>query len=178
MKSYFNKPLFQGARGNRGDSCPKGAGSKASTATYRNPHLRVGVGLASKDSWPTKVNSWLKPREKKVAKSEMKRPAGARRRSRTKQAPVPGPCGGGSHASPERMAPGVKRGPTSPVPRSRQETPETLPPAAGLGEDRGEIGTKQTPGVTPGIGPLRTGPKGRPLPATPSWNGSEATCPW
>ena len=152
MKSYINKPLIQVARGNRGDSCPKGTGSKASTVTYRNPYLRTGVGPARKDSWLMKVNSWSKPRERKAAKLEMRCPARARPRSRTKQAMAPGPCGGESHASPERMAPGVERGPKSPVLRSRQETPETLSPAAGRGEERGEIGSKPRPGVTPGIG--------------------------
>ena len=178
MKSNLKKSLFQGAHGNRADSDPKGRGSKAYTVTYQNPNLHMGVGPASKDSWLTNINSYLKPREEKAAKLKMKCPAKARPRSLTKQATVPGPCGGRSHVSPERTAPGVKREPKSSVPRSRQGTPETLPPAALPGEGRGEIGSKRMPGVTPGIGPTWASPKGRRLPATPSWNGSMETCLW
>nr|MDO8117278.1 hypothetical protein [Candidatus Sigynarchaeota archaeon] len=62
MKFHFNEPPIQGARGIHADSCPKGEGSKARVVMYRTRDPRASVGLASKDSWLTRVNSWLKPR--------------------------------------------------------------------------------------------------------------------
>jgi len=165
VKFHFNEPPIQGARGIHAGSCPKGEGSKARVVTYRTRDPRAGVGLASKDSWLTRVNSWLKPRERKAAKPGMERPARAGLRSRTKMATVPGGSAGKSRAPLGRTVPGVKREPTSPVPRSRQGTPETLVLVCIANETRGEIGSKRMPRVMPGIG-LMANPKGCPLPVT------------
>ncbi|MBD3187479.1 hypothetical protein GF325_11660 [Candidatus Bathyarchaeota archaeon] len=72
--------------------------------------------------------------------------------------------------------PGVKREPKSPVPRSRQGTPETPAPARVPGEAGGEIGSKRMPRVTPGIGHLAN-PKGCPLPVTPGRRGTDGDLP-
>ena len=156
MKFHFNEPPIQGARGIHADSCSKGTGSKARVETYRTRHLPAWVGLASKDSWETKVNQCMKPRENRAAKREMGCPARARPRSRTKQATVLGTRAKKSRAPLDRLAPGVKLVPKRPVLRSRQDTPEALPPASSAGEARVEIGTKQKPRATPGIGTTRS----------------------
>ena len=67
MKSR-NGQRSRTARGNRADSCSKGTGSKACTATYRNHQLPGGNGLTNEDPWQTKVNLCLKPRHIKAAK--------------------------------------------------------------------------------------------------------------
>ncbi|MHA1996502.1 MAG: hypothetical protein ACTSU9_00185, partial [Promethearchaeota archaeon] len=139
------------------------AGSKARVVTYRNLYLQAGVGLASKDSWLINMNSWLKPREKKAAKVEMTCPTFQGPRSQTKQAMASGTRAGISRASLGQMMLGVKREPKSPVPRSRQGTPETLVPARAPREVRGEIGSKRMPRVMPGID-LVVNPKGCRLP--------------
>lgn len=159
MESHSNEPPYQEARGIHADSCPKGTGSQARVETYRTRHLPARVGLASKDSWQTIVNSWSKPREERAAKWEMMCLARAGTRSRTKEATASRARGMESRGLPGRMVPGVERVPTSPELRSRRGTPETLSPAAIHGEERGEIGSKQMPRAMPGIGswPTRKG---------------------
>jgi hypothetical protein len=175
VKTYQNKSPFQGVYGIHADSCSKSRDSKAYVETYRTRDLHAGVGLASKDSWLTNMNSWLKPREERAVKMEMERPARAGPRSQTKSAKAPwqprvrqagaGARAGKSRVSPGQDMPGVKREPKSPVPRSRQGTPETFVPVQYWNETRNEIGSKLMPRVMPGIG-LMANPKGCPLPVT------------
>ena len=56
------------ARGNRADSRSKGVGSEACAATYRTRQTPGDVGLVKEDSWQTKVNLHLKPRDVRAAK--------------------------------------------------------------------------------------------------------------
>jgi len=71
MKSYQDKPPFQGARGNHGDCNSKGCNSKASMVMYRTRQFPIGVGLASINLRVIHMNLWLKPREKRAAKREL-----------------------------------------------------------------------------------------------------------
>jgi len=146
VESHQDEPPCQQARGIHADSCSKGTSSKARVETYRTRHLPARVGLASKDSWQTIVNSWSKPREKRAAKWEMVSPARAGTRSRTKEAMAPGVHGMESCDPSGRMVPGVERVPTSPAPRSRHGTPETLSPAGCKARKGARSGGSECPG--------------------------------
>jgi len=165
MKSYQDKPPFQGARGNHGDCNSKGCNSKASMVTYRTRQFPIGVGLASINPRVIHMNLWLKPREKGAAKRELN--SSSKRlglRSRNKTSMVSGACGGNSHFSLGQTMPGVKQDSKDLVLRSLYRTLETFFSSI-YNESEGEIGSKPMPRVVPGID-LLVNPRGRRLPMT------------
>src|SRR6056297_535504 len=169
MKSYQDKPPFQGARGNHGDCNSKGCNSKASMVTYRTRQFPIGLGLASINLRVIHMNLWLKPREKRAAKRELN--SSSKRlglRSRNKTSMVSGACGGESHFSLGQTMPGVKQDSKALVLRSLYRTLETFFStffSSIYNENEGESGSKPMPRVVPGID-LLVNPRGRRLPMT------------
>ena len=148
MKSYPNKPSFQGTRDIYGDLGFNDQDSKASIETYRTRQFPMGAGLVSINPWLIDMNSWLKPREKKAAKWDLNCSL-IEQRSLTKMALASGIYGGRSYTSLEQMMFGVKREPTDLDLRSHYGTLETF--FSLLNEKEGEIGMKRMPWVMPRI---------------------------